>query len=56
MCGGTYRNECLRCTQNRESKNILLTSKYEKKKKKMNSDSDELELATEADIRTVRVN
>ena len=24
MCGGTHRNECLRCTQNRESKSILL--------------------------------
>ena len=24
MCGGTYRNKCLRCTQNRECKNILL--------------------------------
>ena len=24
MCGGRYRNECLRCTQKCESKNILL--------------------------------
>ena len=72
MCGRTYRNECLRCTQNRESKNTFLvdrsqsersekvlsikcfeTSKYEKKK--LNSDSDELELPTETDIRAVRV-
>ena len=71
VCGDTYRNECLRWIQNHESKNILLadssqsersekvlstkcfeTSKY----KKINSDSDELQLPTEADIRAVRVN
>ena len=34
----------------------IFCSHQSMKKKKMNSDSDELELATEADIRTVRVN
>ena len=29
MCGGTYRNECPRCTQNCESKNILLADSSE---------------------------
>ena len=72
ICRSTYRNECLRCTQNRESKNILLADSSQsersekvlstkcfvasKNEKKLNYDYDEFELPAEADIRAVRVN
>ena len=72
MCGGTYRNEWLTCTQNRESENILLADGCQsersekvlstkcfmtsKNEKKLNSDYDEFELPAGADILAVWVN